>query len=80
MLDLVFFTKAFFLISILFHLSLCIEDYELDLYDLVEEVNGTFYEFMEIAEVGLISLSPPNPKHSGPDLNPANHSLFNFNH
>ena len=29
----------------------CIEDYELDLYDLVEEVNGTFYEFMGLSQV-----------------------------
>ena len=31
--------------------SKALEDYELDLYDLVEEVNGTFYEFLDVKNV-----------------------------
>jgi len=34
----------------------CLEDYELDLYDLVEEVNGTFYEFLGLDKVGFTLL------------------------
>lgn len=37
--------------GLIFHSGQCLEDYELDLYDLVEEVNGTFYQFMDLDQV-----------------------------
>ena len=53
------------MILLLFYLTFrpgeCIEDYELDLYDLVEEVNGTFYEFMGLDEVCLYRNISPSP-------------------
>lgn len=38
-------------LCILFPAVTGLEDYELDLYDLVEEVNGTFYDFMGLNQV-----------------------------
>lgn len=42
---------AFLVLCLTFKFGSCVDDYELDLYDLVEEVNGTFYEFMGVQEV-----------------------------